>query len=195
MNNLNSIMKQLFSNNIITNEIFNRINGLSYGEDCNVPLEDLRYLVVPFFNFDNECEIGEIICNRLIANDLIYIFKILFEAKYQIERIRLIDEYGADDNLSMINNNSTSCNYRKIVGSNKLSKHAHGLAIDINPLYNPYVRGDVVLPAEGRLYVDRNKPFLHKIDKNDLCYKLFVSRGFTWGGDWTDRKDYQHFEK
>ena len=188
-------MKQLFSNNIITNEIFNRINGLSYGEDCNVPLEDLRYLVVPFFNFDNECEIGEIICNSLIANDLIYIFKILFEAKYQIERIRLIDEYGADDNLSMINNNSTSFNYRKIVGSNKLSKHAHGLAIDINPLYNPYVRGDVVLPAEGRLYVDRNKPFLHKIDKNDLCYKLFVSRGFTWGGDWTDRKDYQHFEK
>lgn len=188
-------MSQLSSINTITTEIFNRINGHSYGKDCDVPLEDLRYLIVPFFNFEGKCETGEIICNKLIAHDIIYIFEKLFEAKYQIERVRLIDEYGADDNLSMVNNNSTSFNYRKIAGSNKLSKHAYGLAIDINPLYNPYVRDNIILPAEGQLYADRSKSFPHKIDQNDLCYKLFVSRGFTWGGNWKDRKDYQHFEK
>ena len=97
--------------------------------------------------------------------------------------------------------NNTSCfNYRQVVGSSSLSKHALGLAIDINPLYNPYItyNGDGsanVYPENAADYVDRSKEFPYKIDENDLCYKLFTEHGFTWGGHWNNVKDYQHFQK
>lgn len=175
--------------------IFNRIKGKSYGKECNIPLEELAYLRVSYYGFDNEIKEGEMICASVIADDLLFIFQKLFENHYPIERICLIDEFDADDDISMAHNNSSSFNFRKITGSDRLSKHALGLAVDINPLYNPYVKGDVVLPPEGQPYVDRTLSFLYKIDKNDLCYKLFTERGFTWGGDWVNLKDYQHFER
>ena len=91
---------------------------------------------------------------------------------------------------------NTSCfNYRPKTGMRELSKHALGLAVDINPLENPYVRSSRVCPAAGATYADRTKDFPHKIDRNDLCYKLFRERGFTWGGAWRSVQDYQHFEK
>ena len=112
----------------------------------------------------------------------------------------LIDEYGADDIKSMQDNNSSAFNYRVIAGTTKLSKHAMGLAVDINPLYNPFVleREDgslFISPEERRPYVDRTQIFPYKINANDICVTEFFKRGFEWGGDWTSRKDYQHFEK
>jgi hypothetical protein len=96
--------------------------------------------------------------------------------------------------------NNTSCFcFRTVSGRQHLSYHARGLAVDINPLYNPYVRTgkdgkQIVEPATGKPYCDRKKDFQYKIDKNDLCYKLFLQNGFTWGGSWRTMKDYQHFE-
>ncbi len=95
--------------------------------------------------------------------------------------------------------NNTSCfNYRKIAGTNKLSNHSFGLAVDINPLYNPYVKTTrnktVVSPDNAAVYADRTKNFDHKIDQNDLAYRVFTKHGFIWGGDWINVKDYQHFE-
>ncbi len=87
--------------------------------------------------------------------------------------------------------------------TSKVSKHGLGMAIDINTLYNPYHKivtsedgttEEAIEPATGEPYLDRNQEFEYKIDKDDLCYRLFTERGFEWGGDWTDRKDYQHFE-
>jgi hypothetical protein len=143
---------------------------------------------------------GEIICNKAIAQDLKEIFEELFRQKYRIERIRLIDEYGADDETSMRANNTYCFCYRTIAGSKKLSKHAQGLAIDINPLYNPCVKTGkdgqrIVQPATAGKYTNRKKSFPYKIDRNDLCYRLFIQHGFTWGGNWRSLKDYQHFEK
>ena len=81
-------------------------------------------------------------------------------------------------------------------GSKSLSRHAFGMAVDVNPLENPYInRSGVVMPAEGQPYVDRSRDFPHKITRDDLCCRLFLEHGFTWGGSWSDRKDYQHFEK
>jgi hypothetical protein len=97
--------------------------------------------------------------------------------------------------------NNTSCfNYRVVEGSTSLSKHAYGLAIDINPLYNPYITYEndgslSVSPASAKAYADRSISFPYKIDENDLCYKLFTEHGFTWGGNWNSVKDYQHFQK
>ncbi|MEG1877653.1 MAG: M15 family metallopeptidase [Lachnospiraceae bacterium] len=183
----------------ITEELKTRINGLSYKENCTVPYEDLRYVSVLYWDFNEETQIGELICNKAIAEDLVEIFYELYLATYPIEKIRLIDEYNADDTLSITDNNTSCFNFRLVDGSKKLSKHALGLAIDINPFYNPYVtypNGSVrISPIGSEAYADRSLDFPHKIDKEDLCYQLFTEHGFTWGGNWKSLKDYQHFQK
>lgn len=182
----------------IDSALFARIDGRSYKKGCKIPLSELRYLKVLHFGFDGRVHTGEIICNRAIANDLLEIFRTLFEARYPIERMVLIDEYDADDARSMEANNSSAFNYREIRNTGKLSKHSYGYAVDINPLFNPCVivrnGRTTVDPAAGTAYADRTLPFPGKIDHDDLCYKEFRKHGFIWGGDWNNPKDYQHFE-
>lgn len=170
-----------------------RMSGNSCPEGSDVNFEDLRYLVVTYTNFKGHRAFGEIVCNKAIAEDLLYIFSELYEAGYPIRKIRLVDSYGGDDDISMADDNSSCFNYRRAVGQKRLSAHALGLAVDINPFENPYVKGTVVKPEAASSYKDRTLE--HAIDHNDLCYKLFKSRGFVWGGDWKSAKDYQHFEK
>lgn len=182
----------------IPDDIFEKMQGKSYKENCTVPREELKYLHILHVGFDNNMHEGELIVNKRIAEDVIDIFKELYKAGYQIEKVRLIDEYNAQDELSMRDNNSSAFNFRYISYSTTLSKHAMGLAVDINTLYNPYIKqvdGRLnIEPANAVNYVDRNRQFPHKIDHDDLCYKLFTKYGFEWGGDWEDSKDYQHFE-
>lgn len=182
----------------IPDDIFEKMQGKSYKENCTVPREELRYLHILHVGFDNNTHEGELIVNKRIAEDVLDIFKELYKARYQIEKVRLIDEYNAQDELSMRDNNSSAFNFRYISYSTILSKHAMGLAVDINTLYNPYIKqvdGRLnIEPANAVQYVDRNRQFPHKIDHDDLCYKLFTKYGFEWGGDWEDSKDYQHFE-
>lgn len=191
---------KMFSVTELTKEIKDRITGISYADNCTVPYEELRYVQVLHWGFDGETHTGELIVGRAIAEDIIDIFKELYAAQYPIERMVLIDDYQAEDNASMAANNSSAFCYRVIDnGSNKLSNHSYGLAIDINPLYNPYVREiggkTVISPEEGTKYADRTLDCSYYIQKDDICYQAFVSRGFTWGGDWKSQKDYQHFQK
>jgi len=160
----------------------------------------LDTLQVQYVDFQGKSQQGILICNQRIASDLKEIFKELYKAKYPIERIRPISEYDNDDERSMRANNTSCYCYRNVKGSVKLSKHAQGLAIDINPLYNPCVRRKkdgtlLIQPATGKPYVDRSKTFKYKITTQDLCYRLFMQHGFRWGGAWRSLKDYQHFEK
>ena len=160
----------------------------------------LDTLQVQHVDFQGKTQQGIIICNRAIAQDLREIFAELYRRKYPIERIRPISEYGDDDERSMQANNTSCYCYRPIEGSTKLSNHALGRAIDVNPLYNPCVRRKkdgtlLIQPATGRPYVDRSKSFKYKITTKDLCYRLFMQHGFRWGGSWHSLKDYQHFEK
>ena len=191
--------KDLFYSSKIDDKVKSRINGKSYGENCDVPYSDLRYVRVLHKNFEDKTQIGELIVNKSIAEDIIEIFKELYEKDYPIERMVLVDEYNADDNASMAANNSSAFNFRFIDGTKKRSSHSDGLAIDINPRYNPYVRTiegkTVVLPENGTEYADRSIDCPYYIKKDDLCYKAFTERGFTWGGDWKNTKDYQHFQK
>ena len=184
----------------ISNEVFKRISGISYPVDCQVPLDDLRYVVLQYVDFNNEPQTGEMIVNKAIAQDVVEIFYELFENGYQIESVKLVDEFGGDDTASMLANNTSSFNYRVVEGTTRLSNHALGRAIDLNPFYNPYITYNKdgstnISPVGSEAYADRTISFPYKIDENDLAYKLFKAHGFTWGGNWNSCKDYQHFEK
>lgn len=192
-------IEELFYIQDITKEIISRINHISYQENDNIELEDLRYLKVLHIGFDGKTHIGELIVNQTIAEKVLEIMKELYDYQYPIEKMILIDEYQADDESSMSDNNTSAFNYRVIAGTNRLSKHGQGLAIDINPRYNPCVKIEqgvtIVEPENGAEFVDRKREFSYKIDANDFCCKLFKKHGFVWGGDWKSLKDYQHFEK
>lgn len=190
---------KMFYSEVITQEIKDRIVGKSYGESCDLPYDDLRYVKVLYWGFDGEPHSGELIVNKAIEEDILEIFKELYDQQYPIEKMVLVDEYDADDNISMAADNTSAFNYRVVDGTDHLSLHSYGLAIDINPLYNPYVREmdgkTVILPVNGAEYSDRTLDCRYYIKKDDICYEAFISRGFTWGGDWKSQKDYQHFQK
>lgn len=165
-----------------------------------ISYEDLCYVHILHYDFAGNPAEGELICNKLIAQDLVEIFYELYVNEYQLEKVLLIDAYDGDDTASMEDNNTSCFNYRTVEGSTSLSRHSLGLAIDINPLYNPYVTypspgEEKVSPVSAQPYADRSQSFSYKIDENDLCYKLFTEHGFTWGGNWNSCKDYQHFQK
>lgn len=189
-----------FTASAITEEIFERINGCSYVENEDIALEDLRYLKILHIGFDGEEHEGELIVNQAIADDILEIMEALYQNQYPIERMVLVDEYDGDDEKSMQANNTSCFNYRTVEGSRNLSKHSYGLAIDMNPFYNPCVRtyadgSSKSFPEGSDEYADRSKDFPYKIDQDDLCYQLFTEHGFRWGGTWNSLKDYQHFDK
>ena len=185
----------------VEGEILERISGISYKPGDSLPASQLRYLRIPHYpGIHGDIVLGEMICNVAIADDLLAIFRKLFACHYPIARMQLVDDFGGDDEASMRANNSSCFNDRpKPWSRTEKSRHALGLAVDINPLYNPMVRvrGGVaeVSPAESRAFADRAQVFDYKISKSDLCYKEFIARGFRWGGAWRSSQDYQHFEK
>ncbi len=189
----------------ISDELLEYLRGTSYPEEededaAKINRDDLRYVHVQYVDFDGNATEGELICNADIAQDLVEIFAELYKEEYPLESIRLVDEYDGDDEASMAADNTSCFNYRNVPGSSSLSNHALGRAIDVNPLYNPYVTFNSdgstnVSPEEGSDYEDREGDFPHKINEEDLCYELFTDHGFTWGGSWNSSRDYQHFEK
>ncbi|MCH4192388.1 MAG: M15 family metallopeptidase [Butyrivibrio sp.] len=195
-----TVYRSGFSYEPVPDDVLKRIKGISYPKDCPVAITTLRYCKVLYIDFNGEKQSGELICNKSIADDVMEIFSNLYDNGYQIESIRLIDDYGGDDESSMEADNTSCFNYRTIAGSKKMSKHSLGLAIDINPLYNPSITYDKkgnakIAPSNATDYADRTVAFPYKIDDQDLAFKEFTSRGFTWGGNWNSLKDYQHFEK
>ncbi len=177
-----------------------RMRGLSYpadDSDIRISWDELRYLRLLYVDYSGVTKTGELVCHKKVADDLLDIFKQLYEAGYGINQVALVDEYNADDDLSIAADNTSCFNYRVVAGSSKLSNHALGRAVDLNPLYNPcvYVKSGKVSPPAGTPYADRSVDFPHKIDENDLAFKLFTAHGFKWGGYWKTLKDYQHFEK
>lgn len=179
----------------LSDSVFSVMQGKSYPKGCTVKRSDLRYLTVLHYDEAGTIHQGELVCNKNIAKDFLDIFKKLFSAHYPIERMQLIDNFDADDERSMSANNTSCFCYRNVDGSKKLSKHSLGIAIDINPLYNPCVRNNKVQPNNGFPYTNRTRKFNYKIERGDLLWRLFTEHGFRWGGSWRTVKDWQHFEK
>lgn len=186
-------------------EIFNRINGKSYRDNDDIALEDLRYLTIPYYNFEQQVMLGEMIVNKDIEEDVRSIFKELFNNKYEIKSMRLIDDYwqvGCDGNIAdnnSVGDNNTSCFcYRSVTGGGNISNHGYGRAIDINPQQNPYVENGQNSHRNADEYVNNRyvgEPHVIVASDEDICYSTFMKYGFKWGGNWTNPIDYQHFEK
>lgn len=196
---LNVDLGALFYQQEISDSLFDRIYGKSFKEGSTVPRENLVYLRMLYYGFDEQSHVGEMIVSKEVASDVLAIFSQLYAQDYPIEKMRLIDDYDGDDEASMADNNTCGFNYRNISHSEQLSNHSYGKAIDVNPLYNPYVKTvngvEICEPINATEYIDRSKSFPYKITSDDLCCRLFKEYGFTWGGDWNNSKDYQHFEK
>lgn len=193
----NNLFLDRFQIKEIDSNLFHRISGKSYQENEFISLDCLRYLSIPHYTFSGTITMGELIVHKDISTKTRSVFRDLFLAHYPIEKLILIDDYDGNDYRSMSDNNSSAFNYRFIDGTTTLSDHSFGLAIDINPLYNPYIKevnGALrILPPKGSLYVDRNIDCPYIIKENDICHRTFLKYGFLWGGTWTHAKDYQHF--
>lgn len=165
-----------------------------------ITYDDLRYVHIWHYDLNGNPTEGELICNQAIAQDLLEIFYELYRNKYQIAQVRLIDEYDGDYLTSMEANNSFCFNYNMADANSAISQHAYGLAVDINPVHNPYItynedNTQLIAPSLAQPYADRSGSFPYKIDEHDLCYQLFKEHGFIWGGSFNSCKDYQHFQK
>ena len=188
------ITDALFTAEPLSDAVFRRMDGVTYTENPHISRDELCDLRVLHCTPDGDTKIGELIVNHLIADDLLEIFRALYDAAYPIEKILPADEYGGDDDASMADNNSSCFNYRTVPYKETLSYHARGLAVDINPLYNPYIDSGKIMPENAAPYTDRTADFPMKITKDDLCCRLFREHGFFWGGFWHNTPDYQHFE-
>lgn len=182
----------------INEQIFKQM-PYSWKDNNPVPISDLRCVMVTYWGFDDELHQGCMIIHEKVAEEVVEIFHELFEEQFPIEKMMFVDVYSGVDELSAQDNNSYSFCSRAITGKPGIfSKHSYGLAIDINPLYNPYSNGALLVPKNGAQYLDRETKVKGMIDRNSICYQAFIKRGWSWGGDWQPIKgyvDYHHFEK
>jgi hypothetical protein len=161
--------------------------------ECPVGLGDLRYLTVSYWGFDGRHYTGELIVNASVADDVVGVFARLHEVRFPIEELRVTraDELDAaptgDGNLS----GGFVC--RDAALSDDWSEHARGLAVDINPFHNPFVRGDAVIPELASAYLDRGNLRPGMIMPGDVVTRAFADIGWGWGGNWRNSKDWMHF--
>jgi len=169
--------------------------GATWRPECPVAPTELRRIDLDYLGFDGSTHRGQLVVNEDVVDDVIAIFGDLKRLRYPIETMRTVDHYpGADDELSMRDNNTSAFNCRAL--GDGWSLHAYGRAIDINPLVNPYIdsTGDLQ-PTTAARYLDRGRDDLGLLHDGDAAVQVFTSRGWRWGGDWSNPIDYQHFER
>jgi len=157
-----------------------------------------RIVDVLYYSFDGKVHKGQVVIEKRLVRDIQRVFQVAFDNKFPITSVIPVshDKFYKNgewnsDGQSMLSNNTSAFNYRVVTGGKKLSMHAYGFAIDINPVQNPYFKGKVVLP-EGAVY-DPAKP--GTLTRNCPVVRVFINLGWDWGGNWKSLKDYQHFEK
>ncbi|MGC9974057.1 MAG: M15 family metallopeptidase [Gaiellaceae bacterium] len=171
-----------------------QMTGVSWHRGCPVPLSSLRLLTLSYRGFDNRAHTGQLIVNHSVATKVVGVFRELYRAGFPIWRMRLVDAYGGSDFRSIEADNTSAFNCRAATGSTSWSNHAYGLAIDVNPIENPYVTasGSVAHPA-SRPYVNRSRIRRGMAYPGGVLVSAFHSIGWGWGGYWSGDRDYQHF--
>ncbi len=170
-----------------------RMIGVSWHPGCPVGLGRLQLLTLSYWGFDHAVHRGQLIANESAATALTRAFGLLFAARYPIRQMRVVDVFGGSDERSMLADNTSAFNCRRVRGTTAWSEHAYGLAVDINPFENPEILGGAVDPPAAAAWADRSRRSPAMIRHGDAVWRAFISVGWHWGGDWTSPKDYQHF--
>jgi hypothetical protein len=170
--------------------------GRSWHDAPGCPrFEELALVRVPHWDFAGGVARGELVVAAEVAADVLRVFARLYEARFPIARMTRIDAFGGDDDASMGANNTSAFNFRRIAGSDLLSQHALGVAVDVNPVQNPMLKDGGIYPPAGRAYLDRADARPGMITRPGPVVAAFEAIGWIWGGDWEDLKDYHHFAR
>ena len=161
-------------------------------KNFNSIYKELSLINVYYFGYDSLIHRGQLVCHKSVANELKEIFIELYKIKFPIESVRPISLFEWNDEISMSSNNTSCFNYRTVSNSNKLSEHSKGLAIDLNPKYNPYISSKGVISPKNGEYNNKN---IGTIIVDSKVISIFRDKGWKWGGNWKRSKDYQHFSK
>jgi D-alanyl-D-alanine carboxypeptidase len=177
------------------------MRGTTWKPGCPVPLEDLRLLRFNYHGFGGGIRRGPMVVHEDVAEDVLWVFKQLFDAEFAIKRVGLTTEFVPSEFEPVITSKrsvTASFNCRPVITplgpSDDFSQHSYGMAIDVNPVQNPYVTADgFVRNTEARRYLDRSKRLPGMIHANDVVVRSFTRIGWEWGGTWSGGKDYMHF--
>jgi hypothetical protein len=162
---------------------------------CPVTADDLAYVRLAFWGFDDRRHTGELLLNRAVADDVVRVFRVLYRARFPVEEMRVTTRAELDAPPTGDGNDTGSFVCRPTVGATSYSQHAYGLAVDLDPFQNPYARGDLVLPELASTYLDRDRVRPGMVTPDGVVVRAFASIGWTWGGTWRSLKDYQHFSR
>ncbi len=164
-------------------------------EGCPVTRDDLAYVTVSHYGFDHEFHTGELLVNAAVADDIVGVFRKLYDARYPIEQMRITTKEELDLPPTGDGNVTGAFVCRPTVGSDYWSQHAYGLAVDVNPFQNPYVKGDTIIPELATSYANRDQALPGMIFDGDVVTKAFADIGWGWGGNWNSLKDWMHFSQ
>lgn len=167
------------------------VERTTWGPECPVGLEDLRYLTLSFWGFDDRPHTGELIVHASEAEGVLGVFRRMHELRFPIEEMRVVSRSDLESTSPGDGNNTSGFVCRSAAGSSSWSEHARGLAVDVNPFHNPYVRGDVVIPALATSYTDRARPRPGMVTPEVIA--AFEDIGWGWGGHWESLTDPMHF--
>ena len=171
------------------------VDRSTWSPDCPVSLDELRYVTVSFWGFDEQAHTGELLVNTAVADDVVTVFRRLFDARFPIERMRITPASELDEEPTGDGNDTGAFVCRPSTGQQHWSQHAYGLAIDVDPFQNPYVKDDLVLPELASAYKDRSWERPGMIAEGGAVTGAFAAIGWGWGGDWTRPKDWMHFSR
>src|SRR5690606_36068018 len=163
----------------------------SWRPGCPVPLNDLRYLRISYWDFGGAERLGEMVVHADAIDAVEAAFRRLHELRFPIRSMRLVDDFGGDDDASMAADNTSAFNCRPVAGTSTWSQHSYGRAVDVNPLENPYVTSRGVFPPSGAQHASRTGARGQLMADSEEVL-AFTDRGWGWGGSWSGSKDYQH---
>jgi hypothetical protein len=162
--------------------------------DCPVAADQLAWIRLTFWGFDDQRHTGELLVNASVADDVVSVFRTLYRARFPMERLTITTRAELDAAPTGDGNGTEGFVCRPSTGSSTtFSQHAYGLAIDVNTFQNPYVKGDLVLPELAGTYADRADLRPGMVTADGVVVRAFTAIGWQWGGAWSSLKDYQHF--
>jgi hypothetical protein len=176
------------------------LSGRYWHAGCPVQMSQLRLLTVTHWGSDGATYTGQLIVNKNAAAPLARVFAKLYELRFPIRHLQLDDAYGPKTSQPADGDISGSFECRQAVpspcsggsGTGHWSNHAYGLAVDLNPVENPYVGCGATRDHASLPYLDRTR--IRPGMVTPAVVRAFASIGWGWGGSWTgSTKDYMHF--